>query len=204
MTIFSRINKVMKEVKYVKTDKKVSGGGANYNAVTNEQLLSVVRQSMVDNGIICYPEQVGHEMLITRDLKNDVKMSLYSGDYIIHFVAESSTDEKPDRTSVPINAQASDNGDKAPGKCVTYATKQAMRKMFALETGDDEESRGGPDLILPEQVAEIEKMLHDTGSSVPAFLGMLGIDQVCNMPASQLGKALSKLNRKIALQEAGK
>ena len=34
-----------------------------------------------------------------------------------------------------------DNADKAPGKAISYAFKYALLKTFALETGEDEESR---------------------------------------------------------------
>ena len=68
-------------------------------------------------------------------------MHLYSGDYAVHFV---NIDQPEDRVTICINAHAADNGDKAPGKCASYATKSAMLKMFSLETGENEESRIAP------------------------------------------------------------
>jgi hypothetical protein len=65
-------------------------------------------------------------------------MHLYSGDYIVHFV---NIDDPKDTASVSINAHAADNGDKAPGKAASYATKYAMLKMFSLETGENDEQR---------------------------------------------------------------
>lgn len=161
LNIYQRVNAVQKEVSYVQKDKQVSGGGTNYKAVTHDQVVSVIRESLVKAGIVVYPEQLGHSMPILRDIKSDVKMHLYDGDYAIHFV---NIDKPDDRITVTINAQANDNGDKAPGKAVTYATKAAMLKVFNLETGEDEESRAEQrniDYITAEQAAKVWPYLVD-------------------------------------------
>lgn len=52
-----------------------------------------------------------------------------------------------------------DEGDKAPGKGVSYATKNAMLKMFSIETGEDDEGRipqGMPEEALAEHLSAIE------------------------------------------------
>jgi hypothetical protein len=138
LNIYQRINAVMKEVEYVKKDAGVSGGGANYKAVTHDQVTSVIRKSMVDNGIVVHVQQVASEMLIKRDVEAAVKMHLYSGTYDISFV---NIDDGSDRLTTTINSHANDNGDKAPGKAASYAVKYAMLKTFTLETGENDESR---------------------------------------------------------------
>ena len=96
LNIYQRINAVMKVVQYVQKDKAVSGGGANYKAVTHDQVVSVARQALVDNGIMIYPNQVSGEFIQMRDINaqpNPVKMGLYTGTYEINFV-NVSTGEK--------------------------------------------------------------------------------------------------------------
>lgn len=132
--IYQRINAVMTEVEYVKKDAKVEG----YKAVTHDQVTSVIRKSLVKNGIVVQLEQLKSEILVKRDLDKGIKMHLYSGDYAVHFV---NMDKPEDRLTVCVNAHAADNGDKAPGKCASYATKYAMLKTFTLETGENDESR---------------------------------------------------------------
>jgi hypothetical protein len=136
--IYQRINAVMQKIDYVKKDKAVSGGGQNYKAVTHDQVISVCRKELVANGIVIVHEQIRGEIVIRRDLASDIKMHLYAGEYLIHFV---NIDSPQDRISVSIHAHAADNGDKAPGKCITYATKAAILKTLSLETGEDDESR---------------------------------------------------------------
>lgn len=154
----------MQEVEYIQKDKAVTGGGQNYKAVTHDQVVSAVRASMVSNGIVIEPKQISGEFITMRDMNampNPVKMGLYTGSYEIHFV----NIEKPDdRTIVTVQAHASDNGDKAPGKCMTYAVKTAVVKMFYFETGENDESRAEQndvDFINNEQQVQIYNLIVD-------------------------------------------
>ena len=53
LNIYQRINAVMQEVDYVKKDRAVSGGGANYKARNSRlQAVSVIRASLVKQGIV--------------------------------------------------------------------------------------------------------------------------------------------------------
>lgn len=137
MNIFQKINSVQKAVKYVQKDAQISGGGS-YKAVTHDQVISVIRKSLVDNGIVIYPEQLKGDIKHTTKTKSGSDMYLYAASYAIHFV---NMDDSSDRVSVTIESHAMDNGDKAPGKAITYATKAAILKVFCLETGENDESR---------------------------------------------------------------
>lgn len=151
MNIYQRINAVMKEVEYVKKDSVVQG----YKAVTHDQVTAVLRKSMVKNGIVIRLEQLTSNLIEKRDLSRDIKMHHYNGDYAVHFV---NMDNPDDMATVTINAHAQDNGDKAPGKAASYATKYAMLKMFSLETGENDESRAAPDYTNI-QKAEFDEIL---------------------------------------------
>lgn len=152
MNIYQRINKVMQEVTYIRKDRAVSGGGQNYTAVSYDNVIAQVRKSLVDNGIVIVTRQVDGRLEIKRDLTIDQKMHLYAGRYEIDFV----NIEKPeDKVTVTIESHAADNGDKAPGKAITYATKSAILKVLSLETGDDEESRTA-EIDLSAPLADIQ------------------------------------------------
>ena len=139
--IYQRINAVMQQVQYVQKDKAVSAGaGGNYKAVTHDQLVSVARGSLVANGIIIEPRQLSGE-LFPQSLKADGSpstMRLYRGMYEVRFV---NMDCPSDFAQVSVEAHANDNGDKAPGKALTYAVKSAILKLLWLETGENDESR---------------------------------------------------------------
>jgi len=163
LNIYQRINAVMKTVEYVQKDSSISGGGANYKAVSHDQVISVLRKEMVNQGIMMFPNQTSGEFLIKRDLSvtPPIKMGLYTGTYEITFV---NIDDGSDKLTVTVQAHASDNGDKAPGKALSYATKTAMLKTFILETGENDESREEQrdfNLINASQVDQLFPLLCD-------------------------------------------
>ena len=167
LNIYQRINNVMKAVQYVQKDSSVSGGGANYKAVSHDQVVSVARQALVDNGVMIFPNQTKGEFLIKRDLSATppVKMGLYSGTYEINFV---NIDDGNDKITATVEAHANDNGDKAPGKALSYATKSAILKVLSLETGENDESRADImdfDLINQEQQGQLFHLLCDPATS---------------------------------------
>jgi hypothetical protein len=132
----------MRAVKYVKKDAQIQ----NYKAVTHDQVISVVRQALVDNGIVSYPYQIG-EGAVTPVIRAGGEMTniiRYSARYEVSFV---NMDDPSDRIVMAIEAHANDTGDKAPGKAVTYAVKMALLKILMLETGENDESRTEPDDI---------------------------------------------------------
>lgn len=141
LNIFQRINAVQKKVKYIQKDAQISGGG-NYKAVTHDQVVSVIREELVKNGIAIFPVQLEGSIINETTTKSGGKMYLYSGTYAVHFV---NIDKPTDEVVSVVNAHANDNGDKAPGKCLTYATKSAILKVFTLETGENDESRTAGD-----------------------------------------------------------
>lgn len=164
LNIYQRINKVMQEVEYVQKDSSVSGVGGGYKAVSHDQVVSVIRKSMVKNGIVVFPNQKNGEFLQMRDVNampQPIKMGLYSGDYEFTFV---NIDDPKDVFVASVQAHANDNGDKAPGKSLSYATKSVYLKVFSLETGESDESREEQkdiNLINGDQAAELYDLLCD-------------------------------------------
>lgn len=119
--IYQRVNSVQQSVKYIQKDKKITGGGQNYSAVSHDALVAVIRDKLVENGIVIYPEQVSGEILIKRDKQAEVLMHLYEGNYLINLV---NIDNPEDRIVIPVQAHAADNGDKAPARPLHTPQKQ--------------------------------------------------------------------------------
>lgn len=191
--IHQRVNAVMKDVDYVKKDRQVSGGGQNYKAVTHDQVVATIRGAMVKHGITVYPEQINSEMLVMRDPKQDIKMHLYSGNYCVHFV---NIDNPDDRVSLTINAHANDNGDKAPGKCATYAVKTAVLKVFFLETGEDDEGRmEGTKPITELQAKAIRNALDGDDKRIAAFCAAYEIEAVEALPKGEYDTATARIKK---------
>lgn len=140
LNLYQRINEVRKSITYVQKDKSVSTGGGSYKAVSHDAVTGMVREHMVKQGIISYPVLVDSVMnppVINVD-GTQAKQLRYEATYDFVFV---NCDEPNDTLTIRIQAHALDNGDKAPGKALSYAKKYAILKLFEIETGEDEESR---------------------------------------------------------------
>ena len=135
INIYQRINAVRKQIGYVQKDKSVSTGGGSYKAVTHDAVTGMVRAALIENGIVIVPSVVSS---VFHPKEQDAKQRLYEATYQIDFV---NVDDPADKITTQQNAHALDNGDKAPGKAMSYATKYAILKLFNIETGEDEESR---------------------------------------------------------------
>lgn len=135
MNIYQRINAVRKAIGYVQKDKAVSTGGGSYKAVTHDAVTGMVRASLIEHGVIIVPSVVNS---VFHPKEPDAKQRLYEATFQIEFV---NMDEPTDRIVTQQTAHALDNGDKAPGKAMSYATKYAILKLFNIETGEDDESR---------------------------------------------------------------
>jgi hypothetical protein len=138
MNIYQRLNEVRKAVSYIQKDKRIQGGG-NYMAVTHDAVTSEVRDHLVKHGVVVSPSLVKSTTIDTgTTTSSGVPIIRYEAAYDIAFV---NCDEPTDRHVMQLEAHALDNGDKAPGKAISYATKYAMLKLFSIETGEGEEER---------------------------------------------------------------
>lgn len=203
LNIYQRVNEVRKMVLYVQKDKTVQ----NYKAVSHDMVVAMCRDAFVKHGIVTYPEQVSGlmnpaGMKAAKEGGGTVPdpMRLYEGAYLIHFV---NMDEPADRISVRIEAHANDNGDKAPGKAVTYATKSALLKVLMLETGENDESRvEHTRTITDEQLADLESLIEEVGADRPKFLKYLKVGSLDEIPAKSFTVAKAALEAKRSKADA--
>lgn len=132
LNIYQRINAVMKKVDYLKKDTKVQG----YTALTHDAVTAAVRAHFLEIGIVLVVSQV-HGVLQEKE-NPQAKMRMYDAKYEMSFV---NIDSPDDKITMTVNSNAADNGDKAPGKAMSYAVKYALLKLLMIETGDNDESR---------------------------------------------------------------
>lgn len=151
LTLLQRINEVRKEVAYIQKQKKVDN---QYYVVTHDQVTGELRDSLIKHGVLIYPPSVMRSQMVDTGTKTakGVPFMRYEATFQITFV---NVDDRQDAVSMTIEAHAIDQGDKAPGKAMSYATKTAMLKMFNIETGEDEESRHAD--VVPVLSAERRK-----------------------------------------------
>lgn len=143
--LMQRLNAVMKKVAFVNRDKVVGDGRYAYEVATYDEVVSKVREHLVEAGVMVMTRQIGTGRMVGtgtffggREGKAPIEAMRYEGVYEIDFI---NCDSPDDKYTVTIETHAIDQGDKAPGKAQTYATKAAIKKALLLESGDEEEER---------------------------------------------------------------
>lgn len=151
LNIFQRVNAVRTAISYVKKDKEVTGAG--YMAVTHDAVTAAIRPSLIEHGIVVIVSLVSSRVADTgATTGKGVPYIRYEGTYDVSFV---NCDTPDDRIVSRIESHAVDQGDKAPGKAISYSVKYAILKLFSLETGEDDEGRA--DLHVKKEDPSVNK-----------------------------------------------
>jgi hypothetical protein len=201
LNIYQRINEVRKLCPYIKKDKKVDGGG--YMAVTHDAVTAELRDHLIAQGIVIVPRLIAAEVVATGTMtKNQIPIIRYEARYEIDFV---NIDSPDDRVTVPLGSHANDQGDKAPGKATSYATKYAMLKLFSIETGEEDEGRHDAqvEVIAQEQQFELHAYCEENGLNGDETLKAMaikafGLKAITELPKDKFEEAKELLKRKVA------
>jgi len=137
MNIYQKINEVRKLVDYVQKDKRVGEGG--YLAVTHDAVTALTRQHFIAQGVVIVPSLISSQTVLTGTATaKGIPFIRYEAKYRFDVV---NADEPQDRFQVEIESHAMDQGDKAPGKALSYAKKYVVLKLLEIESGEEEEER---------------------------------------------------------------
>jgi len=201
LNIYQRINKVREAVSYIQKDAAVQG----YKAISHDMVTSEVRPHLIKHGVLIVPRQMSGELRDTPKItQKNTPITVFIASYEIDFV---NIDDPVDRVTVPIMATAEDQGDKGPGKAVSYATKTAMLKLFSIETGESDESRQEqkPKEITKEQIDKIKALMVEVKADEKAFLKFFKITTIEAIPYEAYQKAVNMLEskRKPAERQTG-
>jgi len=191
--IYQRVNAIMKECSYIKKEGAGMGKGVRYDDV-----IAMLRPLMIEHGVVMVVNQISFFHI--PELGGG-KQNLFEGLYKLDLI---NIDKPEERMSQTASGQGMDAGDKAPGKAQTYAVKIMLTKGFALETGEDEESRAdkmdSQNIISQEQYSQIEPFLTEEISGEVKWnnlhgrvLGAYKIGSLKNLPASKFNEVMGKL-----------
>ena len=162
MNIYQRLNEVRKAVDYVQKDKRVGEGG--YLAVTHDAVTALTRAHFVKHGIIIAPSILTSKVELTgTSTARGIPFIRFEARYRFDVV---NADDPTDRFAVEIESHAIDQGDKAPGKALSYAKKYAVLKLLEIESGEEEEERQEQHKPKPASATQVMKdafdaLLHD-------------------------------------------
>lgn len=138
MKIQQAILAVMKELPSVSKLKAIRMGGGSYKALSYDDLIEAIQPLFVKNGITmsvsAYDVSVNTQEIPKSDGTTTLNF-MVSGTWEVCFATEESS------IVVKSFGYGLDTSDKADGKAVTYATKSAIMKCFAIQSSDEEEER---------------------------------------------------------------
>ncbi len=198
LNIYQRVNEIKKKVTYVQKDAKITG----YKAVTHDQVTAVLRETMVNLGVVVTESLVSSTFVETGDLTGKGnKWMMYTGIYMIRFV---NIDKPEDFIEVKMESQALDTGDKASGKAMSYAVKYAMLKVFSLETGENEEGRQedfkarreSKEFVTPAQIDQIGSLIDETDADKAGLLKFFKIHTLEELTVSKYPMVINMLKAK--------
>jgi hypothetical protein len=195
LNIFQRINEVRKKVSYARKDKEVTGQG--YKAVTHDAITALVRNHLIEQGIVIVPRLISSTVTDIGKTKTGTPVIRYAARYEIDFI---NCDDPADRLTVPSESHANDHGDKAPGKGTSYATKYAMLKLFSIETGENEEGRVEPyeslQKITAEQAADLQSLIEEVKADKAKFLEYIKAETLEDIAATAYDGCVKLLRAK--------
>jgi len=135
--LFQRLNAIRASVHYVRKDKRVGEGG--YLAVTHDAVTALTREAFIRERVIIIPSIISSKVELTgTSTAKGVPFIRYEARFQFRVI---NVDQPEDCITFDLEAHALDQGDKAPGKALSYAKKYAVLKLLEIESGEDEENR---------------------------------------------------------------
>lgn len=146
MNIYEKLAGVTAELSSVAKNLNVNVGKGSYKAVGEADVLAAVKPLEQKYGIYSYPvkrEIIDKDVITTTSSYNGNTSEKSQFFMRLETVYRFVNIEKPDEfVDVTTYGDGIDNGDKAPGKAMTYSDKYALLKAYKIITGDDPDQQG--------------------------------------------------------------
>lgn len=191
MSIYKKLNNVMKKVEFVTKDGSLGFGNNTFSIVTHDKVLSVVRPFLVDEGVIVVPSQVEKGVSVEGMTKSGTKKIRFEAVYDVSFIDV----DDDSKIVVRSEAHAEDSSDKAANKALTYAVKNAILKALMLQTGDDMTNEMA-NKVTPKQAVMLQNLVTQTKSDEEKFLALYHAEKYTDIAQDQFGHAMNLLQAK--------
>ena len=162
--IYERMSLIAAEVGTVAKNLEIEAGKTKYKAVSEADVLRVVKPIEQKHGVFSYP--VEREIVESGEF---ITASNYKGERqerkqlflrlrtVYRFV---NMENPADYIEVTTYGDGLDSGDKATGKAMTYADKYALLKAYKIVTGEDPDQEASPELVQ-KSFQQVEAQLID-------------------------------------------
>jgi len=183
--LLQRLNAIRDDMGKLEKDVEVKGADketVKYTAVGHDQVTQAVRAAMIKHGVMS-TVTLEHSESVPQNVKWGAREVMqHRAVYLITFINIDAPDEQ---VAVRSEAYADDAGDKGPGKAESYAVKYAYMKMFAMVTGEDDESLIPDDVLSELTVGDIEKLQVAMMAQAEDLFGIDQAEEVLNSLAKR-------------------
>lgn len=135
--LYQRIHAIMNDVRRLQKDKAVGSGNYAYKAVSEEKVVTALREAMLRHGVVMFPIEQQHNLTdYTRPGRNG-EASLVSLSTVDVRYKLANVDKMEEYEIIASSGTGVDPQDKGVGKAMTYSFKYALLRTFMIPTGND-------------------------------------------------------------------
>lgn len=146
MNIYQKISAIMQDVRYLAKDDKVEFGSTKYKAISEEKVTSILREKMIERGLVVYPVSMVSERA----------GNLTRVDAVWRMV---NVDDPTEFIDIATCGEGADSQDKGSGKAMTYAYKYMWLRTFGIPTGEDPDKISSAELDDRQERESIIKLV---------------------------------------------
>lgn len=145
--ILTKLSEIFSEAKGIKKDMTVGKGANSYEAVSEEAVLNATRSLFIKYKVLMIPVDIKPQTQYTENIISDnygqkVKSKVFTEIIVTYKLFDSESGESISCQGI---GHGIDSGDKASGKALTYADKNALIRLFKLYSGVDTDNTHSED-----------------------------------------------------------
>jgi len=190
--IYVSINEIMKKFTAVHKDGNVGFGNNSYKVVTYDNIISKLRQHLVEQKVIINPIQIDRGIYTESLTAKGGKKLRYDALYDVEYISAKDGSKIVSRVEVSADTFGD---DKAPSKATTIAVKNSILKVFSLESADEEQEEL-KNTITDSQFNILKSLIDITKTDLVEFLAYYNAPTLKEFSQSYFQSALDALQKK--------
>lgn len=194
LNLQARILEVMKEVKYLQTDKQPDG--LNFRPTSRRKVVAEVRPALIKHGICVMPGRCINLSVtpFTNDKGKQMFITSVNQEYIV-----SNVDDPSQNFICSIAASGCDNREMGSAKALTVTEKQLFINLFHIEIGDEDlpVKEDDEESVNAEEAAELEALAKKAGVTPGNVASAYGAQDVSGIAKKHFAACKARLEKAV-------
>jgi len=190
--IYKSINNVMAKFSSIHKDGTVGFGNNGYKVVTYDNIISNMRDYLIEEKIIINPVQVDRGIYSEGMTAKGGKKYRFDALYDVEFINAEDGSKLTSRVEV---SSESFGDDKAPSKATTIAVKNAILKVFSLHSADEVQEEV-KNIITDKQFTILNSLIDSTKTDLVGFLEYYNAPTLKEFSQAYFQQAVDQLQKK--------